>query len=311
MSYRFGGTQMPASHPAGHRSRMSAYRQALIDRYWVYQQHAFPDLEATFDPAFIRSNSPPVFLVSQASKNLLVRPAANVAETSRLLVLIGERHRRFASMNSSQALAQSVLGNLAVYDHLDILADLLDDEGEPLLGSARPTRDNFVMEHKITYLGERRSTRLDAFFSGDYQVAIECKFTEGDFGARSPQDPLSASRAKYWTYIPELFLWEGDAPRATFPLDRYYQLVRNVLAACVRSDGTIAPERGHVLVAYDERNPAFQVGGKALAAFAATSVALKFHGVLRKCSWQRIIAHLRARAILPWLTTALDQKYGL
>ena len=38
-------------------------------------------------------------------------------------------------MNSSQALAQSVFGDLAIYDLLGCLDELQSDEGEPLLGN--------------------------------------------------------------------------------------------------------------------------------------------------------------------------------
>jgi hypothetical protein len=94
-------------------------------------------------------------------------------------------------------------------------------------------------------------------------------------------------------------------------LNRLYQLVRNVLAACVREDGTVAPERGHALVIYDDRNPAFRPGGAALADYVETRGALRYPGLLRKCSWQRIVRHLRAKGLLSWLTQALDEKYGL
>ena len=47
------------------------------------------------------------------------------------------------------------------------------------------------------------------------------------------------------------------------PLDGTYQLARNVLAACVRPDGTVDANGGHALVIYDDRNPAFLPGGEA------------------------------------------------
>jgi hypothetical protein len=58
-------------------------------------------------------------------------------------------------------------------------------------------------------------------------------------------------------------------------------------------------------------NPAFQNGGHGFVAFEETREALKIPNVLRKCSWQRIIKHLRSKMILPWLTDQLELKYGL
>jgi hypothetical protein len=241
-------------------------------------------------------------------------------------------------MNSSQALAQSVLGNLAVHNALHCLSEITDeDSGEPLFGDAELVSDNFVMEQEVTYLGEPRPTSLDGFISGKYQVAIECKFTESEVGSCSrprlrPSEPnyeaefcngtftkqrgrkercaLSEIGVLYWKYVPELFKWGTATDISPCPLYRNYQLVRNVLAACVRSDGIVSPSNGHVVLVYDGRNPAFQEGGKGFVAFEETREALKIRSVLRKCSWQRIVRHLRSSTILPWLTDQIELKYG-
>ena len=241
-------------------------------------------------------------------------------------------------MNSSQALAQSVFGNLRIYNHLYCLAGLTDDSGESLLGKARISNENFNIEYEVTHLREPRSTNLDVFFSGKYQVAIECKFTESEIGLCSRpllrrSDPnydsdycdgtyikqrermtrcsLTDIGVSYWNYIPHLFEWQNDIDIAPCPIGKNYQLVRNILAACVRSDGNVSPETGHTLLIFDERNPAFQQGGNGFIAFEQTRNAAKVSGILRKCSWQRIINHLRHEAILPWLTEQLELKYGL
>ena len=51
------------------------------------------------------------------------------------------------------------------------------------------------MEHKIDYLGERRRTSLDEYISGNYRVAIECKFTETEVGtcSRPPLTPVDTN----------------------------------------------------------------------------------------------------------------------
>jgi hypothetical protein len=73
----------------------------------------------------------------------------------------------------------------------------------------------------------------------------------------------------------------------------------------------VSAANGHAILVYDERNPAFQKGGDGFVAFEETRGALKIPSVLRKCSWQRIMRHLRTNMILPWLTEQLELKYGL
>ncbi len=194
------------------------------------------------------------------------------------------------------------------------------------------------MEHRIDYLGEPRPTSLDGFFAGEYQVAIECKFTEAQVGSCSrPRLSPSASNYEndfcdgsytrqrgrqsrcslteigiaYWEHIPALFKWESNTDFRPCPLNRNYQLVRNILAACVEPGKSASADRGHMVLIYDERNPACQVGGHVYAAIAETRRALREQNLLRKCSWQRITALLRDRDALPWLTEQLRAKYGL
>ena len=92
---------------------------------------------------------------------------------------------------------------------------------------------------------------------------------------------------------------------------KIYQLVRNILTACVRPDGSILPEKGHVVLIYDERNPAFQKGGKGYRSYENTREALHDPQRLRMCSWQRISNHLRKKNEFSWLVEQLEIKYGL
>ena len=321
-------------------SKMISYKEKLVSRYWAYQQFFFPQIETYFERPFAPDGRPPVFLVHQAWHNVITKPDATPEELSQLSNLLPpwERHKWFRSMNSSQAIAQSVLGNLAIYNHLDCLTDLRDDEGEPLFGKAQVSPENFAMEHKIKYLGEPRPTSLDGFVSGAYRVAIECKFTEAEVGccsrpllrpsasnhntdfcngtftqqlSRKERCSLTEIGVLYWKYVPELFQWQNEIDLIPCPLDKNYQLVRNILAVCVQPDGTVSPESGHVVLIYDERNPAFQAGGNGFIAFAETRQALKVGGLLKKCSWQHIVNHLKEKALLPWLTEQLELKYGL
>lgn len=90
-----------------------------------------------------------------------------------------------------------------------------------------------------------------------------------------------------------------------------YQLVRHILAAYVCPDGSILSEDGHVALIYDERNPAFQKGGKGYRSYENTGEALHDPQRLRKCSWQRIVNHLRNKDEFLWLVDQLEIKYGL
>jgi len=319
---------------------MIDYRADLLQRYWKYQETQFVNEQALFDSRYVKPTSPPVFIRSEARKNVIINPSASEQEKKNLFDLIpeGKFHKWYRSMNSSQALAQSVLGNLAIYDSLHCLSELKDDTRIPLFGNAQISQDNFEMEHKLDYLGEPRSTSLDGYVSGDYQIAIECKFTEPEVGtcsrprleskasnyesehcdgtysiqrARKERCSLSEIGVLYWHYVPRLFNWTNDYDINPCPLNRNYQLVRNVLAAGVKPDGKVSANNGHVVLIYDERNPAFQNNGHGLVAYTEVQKALQEPTMLRKCSWQRIVQHIREKGILVWLTENLSLKYGL
>ena len=96
---------------------------------------------------------------------------------------------------------------------------------------------------------------------------------------------LTAIGVLYWKYIPGLFKWNSNVDHVPCPIRKNYQLVRNILAACVRPDGSVLAEKGHAVLIYDERNPAFQKGGKGHTALENTREALHKPQLLRKCSW--------------------------
>lgn len=317
------------------------YRENLIARYWAYQTAFFPEVPKHFQVPQnpLGPPRPPVFHRHKAWENVITKPDASPEETSSLLKLIpeGERHKWFGSMNSSQALAQSIFGNLAIYGFLNDLDELLDDDGLPLFGQAQLRPDNFRMEFKVDYLGEPRPTSLDGYIGGDYRVAIECKFTESEIGtcsrprlgptasnydqeycdgnytrqrARIERCSLTEIGVLYWRYVPQLFKWDSLLDISPCPLHANYQLVRNVLAIGVGQDGQASLSTGHVVLIYDERNEAFQRGGKGYIAFVKTRQALREPAMLRKCSWQRLVQHFRDNNILPWLSEQLSLKYG-
>jgi len=319
---------------------MTVYKADLNRRYWEYQKSQFANNQSFFERPYAQDGRPPVFIPREAWRNIIINPAASRQEINQLLAYVpaGEKHKWFRSMNSSQALAQSVFGNLAVYNALHTLSGLKDDEGLDLFGEAQLSSENFVMEYKVGYLGERRTTSLDAYLAGDYRIAIECKFTEAEVGtcsrpglspgasnyalewcdgtysiqrARKERCPLTDNGVLYWHYVPALFQWKNDCDYNPCPLHKNYQLVRNVLAAGVQPDGSVSLDKGHAVLIYDQRNPAFQAGGNGLLAYMETRKALQEPRMLRKCSWQRIVQHMRETYVLPWLTENLALKYGL
>jgi len=319
---------------------MTDYKADLNHRYWAYQKSQFSNGQSFFERPYTQDRRPPVFVTREAWRNVIINPVASQQEIDRLLALVpeGERHKWFRSMNSSQALAQSILGNLVIHDFLHCLSELKDDEGLELFGKAQISSDNFAMEYKIDYLGEPRRTSLDGYISGDYQIAIECKFTEEEVGtcsrprltstdsnyesehcngtysiqrARKERCSLTEIGVLYWHYVPSLFKWEKNSDLNPCPLNKNYQLVRNILAAGVKPDGTVSLNDGHLILIYDERNPAFQKDGDGLIAYMETQKAMQEPTMLRKCSWQRIVQHIRDKNILSWLTENLALKYGL
>lgn len=318
---------------------MQHYMDKMVSRFWEYQENYFPNWKPYFEHEKASNSRPPVFLKHMADNNVLME--ANIPNDKRNQLLneipVYKRHRWFRSMSSSQAIAQSVFGNLKPYDRLSYLNELTDATGDSLFNNAVLKNMNTILEYDVDYLGEPHKTNVDVFIAGDYQVAIECKLTEAEVGTcsrprltkkdsdyyrdhcngtytrqrnRKKRCSLTEIEVLYWKYIPELFKWESDIDHNPCPLNKNYQLVRNVLSACVRPDGTVSPRNGHVVLIYDEWNPAFQEGGKGLTAYEETRQALREPSLLKKYSWQEIVKLLRNNNDLPWLTEQLHDKYG-
>ena len=195
-----------------------------------------------------------------------------------------------------------------------------------------------MLEHQVQTLGEPRRTSVDVLLeAGSRRVAVECKFTEREFGvcSRPKLRPDESSYAdqhcdgnyrvqrqrrnrcalteigvRYWTFLPELFDWSADEDMIPCPLSTVYQLARNALAATV-TDAGIDPDSGHVLVVYDARNPEFALGGAAQRQYDAISAASRIPGLIRRVSWQHVTGCLGAAPELAYLVTALSEKYGI
>ena len=317
---------------------MSSYRNDMVARFWRYQKQFFPQWEEYFERPEMPNRRPPVFLKECVAHNLLFDPCASPIQRKQLLSLIPprERHRWFASMTSSQALALSVFGNLKINGCLGLLREVRDQEGRNVFGE-EITTDNFHMEYKVDSLGEPRPTSLDAFIDGKEPIAIECKLTEMDVGHcsrpmltqrdsnyeadycdgtyflqrdRKTRCSLTEIGVRYWQYVPGIFKWSSDIDMTPCPLRSNYQLVRNLLAISFPGDG-MPSGNGHIVLVYDDRNPAFQKGGRGYVAYGDTKNALHEPEQLKRCSWQQIAQVIEQEKRLEWLGVSLQAKYGI
>lgn len=317
----------------------AAYLREVQGRFWRHWRTSLGADEAVLEPLHREGKAPPVFRRAHADMNLLLPPGAGsrVRKEVTAMVPAAGRHRWFASMASSQALAQSVFGGLAVLGRLDVLEGLEAEDGRPAFFESS-AGFALELEHAVSTLGEPRPTSVDALLEGPRRVAVEVKLTEADFGrcsrprltpaddnfgrdhcdgsfsvqrGRGERCSLSEIGVRYWEYVPRLFLWSGSQDHAACPVSATYQLVRNVLAACVAADGTLDVQSGHALVVFDERNPAFLAGGAAHSAWRAAIGALRHPHLLRRVSWQKLASHLDHNSDLAWLAAGLRDKYGL
>lgn len=318
---------------------MTSYREDMVARFWKYHKEAFWDQPGIFEHPEMLNGRPPVFLSESVEFNVLAAPDISKEERGLLLgeIPIRERHRWFGSMKSSQAIALSVFGNLKIYNLLGLLNEITDKQGRPIFGDEAITPENFRMEYKVDSLGEPRPTSLDALITGKHPVAIECKLTEPDVGGcsrpnltisdlnyekdfcdgtykvqkgRTSRCSLTEIGVKYWGLVPHVLKWPADADLTPCPLRANYQLVRNLMAVSVPSKA-MPSGAGHVVLVYDERNPAFQEGGKGHIAYEETRGALLEPNMMKKCSWQRIAKAIQGEKRLAWLSVQMEAKYGI
>jgi hypothetical protein len=311
----------------------SLYLETLDETLWSWAELNHPDeLDGGRN-----SGRPPVLKPEFADLSLITAPDPDQAKRILRTIPRGQRHKWFRSLRSSQALAQSVFGSLAVYDQVAALAGIAAECGRPAFFTD-PQGWEMVCEHKVTKLAEHRATSVDVLISrSGKQVSVECKLTEPDFGTCSrprltPEDPsyekqrcngdyerqagrdvrcaLTGIGIRYWDYLPDLFGWSYDEDHRPCPFASTYQLARNAMAATVTPEGRVDPHQGHVLVVYDERNPAFHLGGKADLQWQAASSACLVPGQFRRISWQRLCSALGSASELAWLTEGLRIKYG-
>lgn len=311
----------------------------MINRLWVFAQAQHLDQTGVLESNERSDTRPPVVKLDAEIHNLILPEKVNSDFGTSVLSTLpdGEKHRHFRSMRSSQALTVSVFGALKVLGRVGLLDGLLCDDGLPAFfaGSEAP---EIEVEHTVSQLGEPRPTSIDVWLYGGYRTAIECKFTEEHFGDcsrprlvegkdknfdqqhcdgtythqrnRGHRCSLTEIGVKYWKYIPEILSWDANQDHNPCPLNQTYQVVRNILAAVVQSDGALELDGGHALILYDENNPAFGPNGEACLQWNSTKASLKYPHLLRRCSWQRLLDHLALDSELEWLVSGLKEKYG-
>ncbi len=320
--------------PALHRKALAEYTDTYRKTLWSWaNRHRKGQLDGGN-----REGRPPVLKPDFANMNVLVPPDGSHADEIRAAIPAKNRHRHFGSFRSSQALAQSVFGTTVALNQYEFLKDVSSECGRPAFFTKHK---NWAIgfEHDVQTLGEPRPTSIDVMFHGTEQhVAVECKFIEPDFGTCSrpclrPSDasyktqrcdgnyrvqagrkercPLTTIGVQYWKHLPQVFDWPADHDHEPCDFGAVYQLARNALAAVVTDDGDIDSTRGHALIVYDARNPAFQAGGKADRQWETAVAACLLPGLLRRVSWQRLLTSMATAPELGWLVAAMGEKYGI
>ena len=268
------------------RRMMQDHKEAVTRDLWTYAKRYHAD---ELD-GISRQGRPPVFAPCFASNNIVVPPDGTKADDIRAAIPTQKRHRWFRSMNSSQALTQSVFAAIHAYSRLDLLENVSAECGRPAF--FRDRQDwTMSFEYEVTGLNEPSPTNIDVLLSNsDQRVAIECKFLETEFGECSrpnERDPrkhcegsfrvqngrlhrcaLSERGIRYWEHLSHLFNWPSDRDHEPCPFRATYQWARNAIAATMTTGGVFQSPTGHVLVMYDARNHAFQSGGNRRQAMA-------------------------------------------
>ncbi|MGL3211649.1 PGN_0703 family putative restriction endonuclease [Bradyrhizobium sp. BR 1433] len=312
------------------------YIKTLRRGFHEYRRIHFGDKLELFEDH--GEGGPVVWTVPSRDDNVVTPTCApSLRETVIEKIPRSKRHRHFGSMQSSQALVQSAFGVIDVFDRLGVLAHIRDEEGGDAFGPS-PATASLTLEKQITTLGEgpKRATSIDVWLEGrTYRVAVECKLAEASFGTCSrPRledgDPkycngnfeyqgerlaercsLTEAGVRYWDFAVSAFGWSPVIDHSPCPMRSPYQLIRNVLAACVSPEGNFESDRGHALVIYDARNPSTFRDGACGMQWAEARSALRLPHLLRRLSWQSFLRQLPDDDICNWLAQALRDKYGL
>jgi hypothetical protein len=175
----------------------AAYKKLLRNSFNAYRRDHFAGQDHLFE--LRPDGGPVVFQNEHATNNILLPPQATGLEQQQIVAMVtkGQRHRYFGSMQSSQALAQSVFGTIEMLHRLPLLSSVMSDDGRSAFGLTLKN-STVVLEKSVDTLGEPRSTSVDVWISGLYCVAVECKLAETEFGQCS-RPRLTAEDASFST----------------------------------------------------------------------------------------------------------------
>lgn len=305
-------------------------------RWWSYaDEHCLHQLDGGNHQANLRIRRSPV--CARAEDNILTPPDNAVwARRIQAWMPANHRHRYFRSFRSSQALCQAVFGAVVTAGFLPQLGGLQAECGRPAFFSEGEDGWAATPEYQARQLGEPRPSSIDVLLSlGRRRVAVECKFTEGDFGSCSRTDPqkyrppvlcdgsysrqfgrqhrcsLAEKNIKYWAFAPLLFDWDASVDLRPCPLNETYQLARNAMVATCEASGSFMADMGFVTIIYDKRNPAFQQGGRAFHQLELARSSSRYEGMFRLLSWQRLCGQLASHERFTWLLDAISAKHGI
>ena len=144
---------------------MTAYLDELRKGFGQYRDTYFTAQSHLFEP---RAEGGPVVFNRESLEHNLIVPQCGAAEREHIVSKIApsKRHRHFGSMQSSQALAQSVFGSIEVLGRLSLLSDIKAEDGLPAFGSMLG-QTKLEFEKEVQTLGERpgHATSVDVLVS--------------------------------------------------------------------------------------------------------------------------------------------------
>ncbi len=253
------------------------------------------------------------------------------ARARRRPVVIGQ----VADGRSGQVLAHALLAGLQRTGRLAALAALPAEDAYPAFpGVDATTRLDLL--HSLHLPGETAASVVDAALIGRSRIFVEALLAEPRFalcanpgltpahpgfaqalctgayrlqGGRPGRCAQGAGAKRVWELLPRLFDIDGARDHDPCPLFANWRLVRNVLSVCLDESGAIATGDRHVLVVYDERNPAVWPGGEADEQWQETIRLLRYPRLLRRVSWQRLVGHLAGEPAIAGLVGAVAEKY--
>lgn len=160
------------------------YLTDMVDRFWRFRELRYCDQSEHFDQATRQGDRPPVFTKQNAAQNVLIDPALSEAHAREVIKMLPhwERHRWFRSMKSSQAIVQSIFGNLRAMRKCHLLRPIATEESLRPFESVEADGASLGLERKVAMLQEPRPTSIDLYVDAFPRVAIECKLTEADVG---------------------------------------------------------------------------------------------------------------------------------